>query len=102
MMVDKGDSDDQLIEALKEENQNLRDALQKMVQKLRDGDTSRVLREARAAGVSAAPSGASEMESEIIRLNRLIKQQVCSRVVFLIPPPQLNYNNKGVAIGGPG
>ena len=76
MMVDKGDSDDQLVEALRDENQRLRDGLHKMVQKQREDIQAKVPREARAAGVAATPTGASEAETEILRLNRLVKQQV--------------------------
>ncbi len=75
-MVDKGDSDDQLIDALKEENQRLRDALQKVMQKSREDTQARVPREARGPGVSAVPTETSQLETEIVRLNRLVKQQV--------------------------
>lgn len=79
MMVDKGDSDDQLIDALKEENEKFREALKKVVQREREESQSRLPREARAHGVpNNTSSGAdtSQLEAEIVRLNRLVKQQV--------------------------
>lgn len=82
-MVDKGDSDDQLIEALKEENQNLRVKLQNTVQKQREMSLAPQTREVRAAGVNVTPSGTTEMEAEISRLNRLIKQQVIAEKCIL-------------------
>lgn len=80
MMVDKGDSDDQLIEALKEENQNLRTKLQQTVQKQRETILAAQAREVRAAGVIVTPTGSNEMEAEIARLNRLVKQQVAGEM----------------------
>lgn len=94
-MVDKGDSDDQLIEALKEENQQLRDTLQKMAQKHREDAQFRVPREARATGV-AAPSTGTDLESEITRLNRLIKQQVLFSLCF----SQSSLTSKHISSGG--
>lgn len=88
MMVDKADSDDQLIEALREEAARLRDALQKVAMKQREEAQMKANRDVRAPGVSsllthAGSSSAdrnsgvqSALESEMIRLNRLVKQQV--------------------------
>lgn len=84
MMVDKADSDDQLIEALREEVARLREGLQRVVQRQREEAQQRAHRDGRAPGVSpllaqaaADGSGAqSALEAEMIRLNRLVKQQV--------------------------
>lgn len=76
MMVDKGDSDDQLVEALKDENAKLREGLQKLIQNKKEDEKSRIPREGRAAGVPVvSSSNSSQLEAEIIRLNRLVRQQ---------------------------
>ena len=84
-MVDKGDSDDQLVEALKDENAKLREGLQKLIQNKKEDEKSRIPREGRAAGVPVvSSSNSSQLEAEIIRLNRLVRQQVLAKQKFAI------------------
>jgi hypothetical protein len=83
MMVDKGDSDDQLIEALKEENEKLREGLHKLIQNKKEEVQSKIPREGRAVGAPiVSSSNSTQLEAELVRLNRLVRQQVLAGIPF--------------------